>query len=256
MPRANRHFLPGHIWHITHRCHQKEFLLKFSQDRQRYIQWLYQGRKRFGVSVLNYTVTCNHVHLLVKNDCSENNIPALMQLVSGRVGQEYNQRKGRKGAFWEDRYHATAIESGPHLTRCLTYIDLNMVRAGVVKHPAEWPHGGYQEVYGTRRRNTVLDLDALLDALELSSVSQLREVYRDWIDEALLTEDGLREEHWTRSIAVGSSDFIRQTQAALGARGKPRDIFQCGEAFVLREAEENYGPDFVPKNRPIAPEKG
>jgi hypothetical protein len=23
MPRANRHFLPGHIWHITHRCHRK-----------------------------------------------------------------------------------------------------------------------------------------------------------------------------------------------------------------------------------------
>jgi hypothetical protein len=21
MPRANRHFLPGHLWHITHRCH-------------------------------------------------------------------------------------------------------------------------------------------------------------------------------------------------------------------------------------------
>ena len=23
---ANRHFLPGHVWHITHRCHSKEFL--------------------------------------------------------------------------------------------------------------------------------------------------------------------------------------------------------------------------------------
>jgi len=23
MPRANRHYLPGHIWHLTHRCHRK-----------------------------------------------------------------------------------------------------------------------------------------------------------------------------------------------------------------------------------------
>ena len=30
MPRANRYFLPGHVWHITHRCHKKEFLLKFA----------------------------------------------------------------------------------------------------------------------------------------------------------------------------------------------------------------------------------
>jgi hypothetical protein len=29
MPRANRHFLPGYVWHITHRCHRKNFLLKF-----------------------------------------------------------------------------------------------------------------------------------------------------------------------------------------------------------------------------------
>jgi len=33
MARAKRHFLPGHVWHITHRCHKKEFLLKFARDR-------------------------------------------------------------------------------------------------------------------------------------------------------------------------------------------------------------------------------
>lgn len=39
-------------------------------------------------------------------------IPKSMQLVAGRTGQEYNQRKCRKGGFWEDRYHATAVERG------------------------------------------------------------------------------------------------------------------------------------------------
>ena len=52
-----------------------------------------------------------------------------MQLIAGRTGQEYNQRKARHGAFWEDRYHATAIEADEHLQRCVVYIDLNMVRA-------------------------------------------------------------------------------------------------------------------------------
>ena len=47
-----------------------------------------------------------------------------------RAAQDYNQRKGRQGAFWEDRYHATAIEVDEHLRRCLVYIDLNMVSAG------------------------------------------------------------------------------------------------------------------------------
>jgi hypothetical protein len=30
MPRANRFHLPGHVWHLTHRCHQREFLLEFA----------------------------------------------------------------------------------------------------------------------------------------------------------------------------------------------------------------------------------
>ncbi len=66
-------------------------------------------------------------------------IPKSIQLIAGRIGQEYNQRKSRKGAFWEDRYHAAAIAFDEHLFKCMVYIDMNMVRAGVVKHPAEWP---------------------------------------------------------------------------------------------------------------------
>ena len=37
MARANRHFLPGHVWHLIHRCHQKSFLLKFARDRRCYL---------------------------------------------------------------------------------------------------------------------------------------------------------------------------------------------------------------------------
>ena len=68
MPRANRHYIPGYVWHITHRCHKKEFLLKFARDRRRYLQWLFEARKRYGLSVLNYSVTSNHIHLLVSED--------------------------------------------------------------------------------------------------------------------------------------------------------------------------------------------
>ncbi len=37
MARAKRHYVPDQIWHITQRCHKREFLLKFKQDRQRWI---------------------------------------------------------------------------------------------------------------------------------------------------------------------------------------------------------------------------
>jgi len=43
MARANRHFIPGGIWQITHRCHRKEFLLKFAHDRYRFVAWLQEA---------------------------------------------------------------------------------------------------------------------------------------------------------------------------------------------------------------------
>ena len=56
--------------------------------------------------VLNYVVTSNHIHLIVYEKDSRETIPKSIQLLAGRTGQEYNQRKKRKGAFWEDRCQA------------------------------------------------------------------------------------------------------------------------------------------------------
>jgi hypothetical protein len=40
MARAKRHYIPGYVWHITHRFQKREFLLKFPRDRRRWIEWL------------------------------------------------------------------------------------------------------------------------------------------------------------------------------------------------------------------------
>lgn len=156
MPRANRYFLHGHVWHITHCCHKKEFLLKFAKDRKRWRQWLFEARKRSGLCVLNYIITTNHIHLLVR-ERGQGEIKKSMPLIAGRTAQEYNQRKGRKGAFREGRYHATAVDSEMYLACCMVYIDLNMVAAGVVSHLADWPCCGYCEFQSPlqRKHNTL-----------------------------------------------------------------------------------------------------
>ncbi len=123
----------------------REFLLKSIKDRKRGIHRLFEAKRRYGLTILNYVVTSNHIHLLKADDKDRATIPKSIQLTAGRLAQEYNQGKNRKGAYWEDRYHATAIGTGSHLLRCLVYIDLNMVRAGAVFHSAKWIFGGYNE---------------------------------------------------------------------------------------------------------------
>ena len=160
MPRAHRNYVPGSVWHITHRCLNQEFLLKFDRDRLRWKYWLYQARKRYGLSILNYIATSNHVHLLVI-DSGRNAICRSMQLVAGRVAQEFNLRKSRQGAFWQDRYFATAVSTDTHLHQCIAYIDLNMVRAGIVTHPGQWKVSGYNEIQNPVSRYRLIDFEAL-----------------------------------------------------------------------------------------------
>jgi REP element-mobilizing transposase RayT len=62
------------------------------------LHWVFEAKKRLGLSVLNYTVTSNHIHLLVR-DTGGQVIAQSMQLIAGRTAQEYNQRKGRQGSI-------------------------------------------------------------------------------------------------------------------------------------------------------------
>jgi putative transposase len=240
MPRANRHYLPGCVWHITHRCHKKEFLLKFVRDRRRYLQWLFEAKKRFGLSVLNYIVTSNHIHLLVRDSGGRDVIPNSIQLIAGRTGQEFNQRKKRKGAYWEDRYHATAVGTDSHLIQCLLYIDLNMVRAGVVRHPSEWPFTGYNEIQAPRERYALVDYEGLRELLNFRRMEDLAEAYRGWIEDAIKGDGLLREGKWSESVAVGSESFIMMTKEKLGIKAKGREVIGEDGSYMLKESPASY----------------
>ena len=211
MPRANRHYIPGCVWHITHRCHKQEFLLKFEKDRRRWLYWLFEAKKRYGLCVLNYTVTSNHIHLLVV-DTGKDVIPQSLQLIAGRTAQEFNIRKKRKGAFWEDRYHATAIETNEHFARCMVYIDLNMVRAKVVNHPSEYSGCGYNEIQNPPERYMIINRKKLLEYFFIQDGNYFQQEYDNWIETELKNNVSTRNPHWSEAIAVGSEPFITEIQ--------------------------------------------
>ena len=239
MPRANRFFLQGHVWHITHRCQQKQFFFECAPDRERWLFWLNEARKRYGLCVLNYTVTSNHIHLLVQ-DRGRGEIADSMQLIAGRTAQEYNQRKERRGAFWEDRYHATAVDSDGYLAECLVYIDMNMVRANVITHPADWPHCGYSEIHSARRQHSIIHVEALAALLSCSSAEQLRAVHQLWVQTALSRGHNERDDRWTKSLAVGSSVFVRGFQKDLGVMARYRTVLEEGDLYALRDPQCSY----------------
>jgi putative transposase len=54
MGRANQLASGGGIFHITHRCHNRAFLLKFACERAAYRAMLREQLRRFEVWLLDY----------------------------------------------------------------------------------------------------------------------------------------------------------------------------------------------------------
>ncbi len=207
MPRHRRGLKDHSCYHITHRCHKREFLFKFARDRQVYVELLRETVDRFRLDVLNYVVTSNHVHLLVWVRHGEQ-LPRAMQFLQGEFAQYYNKRKSREGAFWRDRYHTTLIQKGGHLSRCLFYIDMNMVRAGAVMHPEDWRHGGYQELSGKRQRYRVINQKRLLKCLGNGDDTDAFQKWHQATLETCLAQDyHAREAYWSKAFAVGDERY-------------------------------------------------
>jgi REP element-mobilizing transposase RayT len=89
-------------------------------------------------------------------------ISEFVKTVKQRFTQWYNRREGRCGTLWEDRFKSVMVEPPAHTARAredagalatmAAYIDLNAVRAGIVKDPKDYRWCGYGEAVAGREQ--------------------------------------------------------------------------------------------------------
>lgn len=239
MGRHKKNISEPCCYHITHRCQERRSLLRFHIDRDNYQKRLYDASKRFKVSILNYIITSNHIHILLYSVHAKH-ISSFMHYLQGNTARDYNRRKKREGAFWRGRYHPTMIQSGEHLSKCLFYIDMNMVRARVCKHPSEWDNSGYHELSGNRQRYRIIDKEVLLKCIMHSGSYR---VFKSWYDatiaETLSAYSKQREPLWTESLAIGDYEWIEKLKNISGISSLK--ISKLSDTLSLREEQASYG---------------
>ena len=59
---------------------------------------------------------------------------------------------------------------------------------------------------------------------------------------------------WTRSIAVGSKEFVEMIKVKLGIQDKARKAMKAGDGYQLREPTNFYTNHFDPQKDDIEPE--
>ena len=124
-------------------------------------------------------------------------------------------------------------------------MDLNMVRAGVVSHPAKWKEFGFNEIQRPPERYAIIDLESLTELSGLGDLRDFQTAHRRWIEKGLENGMAVRDDRWSESIAVGNRAFIDQVKNELGFKADHRDVIESDGSYVLREPAEAYALKFA-----------
>jgi len=100
MGRRKRGWIDGACYHITHRCHNREFLFRYKKYRQFYLRHLFEMQKRYRIDVLDYIVTSNHVHLLL----TAANIEQFRKWHTLTVDNILQKKELERMKFWSNAY--------------------------------------------------------------------------------------------------------------------------------------------------------
>jgi len=137
MPRRKRIQIPGYPMHVVQRGHNRNPSFLQDRDRELYLGLLDEFRGTFSCSIHAYVLMTNHVHLLLTSR-EEGGVSGLMRRVGMSFVSAMNRRYGRTGSGWEGRFWSSVVDSRSYLLTCHRYIELNPVRAGLVKRPERY----------------------------------------------------------------------------------------------------------------------
>ena len=204
MARIARVVIPGLPHHVTQRGNRRQQTFFNDEDYRVYLTLMAQWCAQCKVEVWAYCLMPNHTHLLA--------VPRSAQALRQAIGEAHrrytrrvNFREGWRGHLWQGRF-ASFVMDEDYLIAAARYVELNPVRARLVRSPADYPWS-----------SAAAHLRGQDDGLV--RVAHLLELVPNWGD---LLRSGLDERvsqtlrrHERTGRPLGSDKFVRRLEGAL-----------------------------------------
>jgi putative transposase len=212
--------------HIVQRGHSREPVFFEDNDYLAYLRWLKEGAERYKVDIHAYVLMTNHIHILATTGDTEG-ITRMMQYVGRHYVPYINHTYGSSGSIWEGRYKASLIHDEEYLLACMRYIELNPVRADMVRSPAHYRWSSYRH-NGQGKEDALITPHALYLALGKTLPTRLaayKALFKAHLDSGVL--DDIRSA-WQTGTPLGNDFFRQKVEARLkckvgqARRGRPR----------------------------------
>lgn len=151
MPRQSRIDAPGALHHVIARGIAQKRIFLDDTDRNRFVDRLGGLLRETETRCFAWSLIPNHFHLLLRTGSIP--IASVMRRLLTGYAITHNQRHGRWGHLFQNRYKSILCQEEPYLLELVRYIHLNPLRAKLVRHLKgldSYRYGGHSVVLGNR----------------------------------------------------------------------------------------------------------
>ena len=156
MPRIARIAPRDQIFHILTRGNNRQDVFRDEIDYQKYLEILERYKEKYQFKIYHYVLMKNHVHLVLEPQGEGGSLAEIMKGINLSYAQHYKRKYDHIGHFWQDRFKSILISRDQYLLACGSYVELNPVRAGIVKDPRDYRWSSYR-AYAYGKKDSLID---------------------------------------------------------------------------------------------------
>ena len=213
MPRIGRVVAPNMPHHVVQRGHNRNVVFVDDDDYSYYLDTLGNWSRQLQVKVYAWCLMTNHVHLLLDPGDDIKSIGLLMKRLAGRQTRFVNKQENRTGSLWDGRYKMSIVDSDEYFLQCCRYIELNPVKAKMVKRPADYRWSSYRE-------NAGLSPSVIVDRHGFTNLGDISfEGYQEYVAENTPSPEAeFISQRLKSNRLTGGSRFVKEIERRTGFR--------------------------------------
>ena len=194
MPRLARYIENNGYYHVISRSINQTPVFKDDEDFSRFRHLEAQAKQRYPLRLFHYALMHTHFHFVLQAT-TKDMLSAHLSYVKWHYTQWMKKKYGWSGPLWRERYKSLPIENEQYLAACGAYVEFNPVRAGICRHPVDYPYSSSRHYYQGQT-------DKLVDAYDFGSVPATVQGFH--------YDSASAKAVFSRSQAIGSRWFVEQ----------------------------------------------
>jgi len=173
---------PNTLYHIVCRGNNQRKIFRRTRDYQKLLKIIKETKQEHHFYLYVYSFMPNHIHLEIETQ--ETPISKIMHRINFSYARHFHREYQTSGHLFQDRFYSSVIDKESYFWEVGRYIDLNAVRAGLVKSPEEYRWSSYSIYFQKDYNNSLIDWEKFLGYVD-EDLEKARISYLEFVKEGL-----------------------------------------------------------------------